>query len=101
MKIITVQRARLEAENMAVKTFHTFGEKIAGLLICRKINLWHPAYFVSNCISDLRSNPGWLVQGCSASKRQTMKVKIGTHISDTTKNSFFALRPQILSTARS
>ena len=70
MTIITVQRARLEAENVAVKTFHTFGEKIAGLLICRKINLWHPAYFVSNCISDLRSNPGWL----------TMKVKIGTHI---------------------
>ena len=27
MTIITVQRARLEAENMAVKTFHTFGEK--------------------------------------------------------------------------
>ena len=27
MTIITVQRARLEAENVAVKTFHTFGEK--------------------------------------------------------------------------
>ena len=38
-------------------------KKIAGLLVCRKINLWHSAYFVSNCISDLRSNPGWLGPG--------------------------------------
>ena len=41
MTIITVQRARLEAENVVIKTFHTFGEKIAGLSVCRKINLWH------------------------------------------------------------
>ena len=27
MTIITVQRARLEVDNVAIKTFHTFGEK--------------------------------------------------------------------------
>ena len=94
MTIITVQRARLEAENAVIKTFHTFGEKIAGLSVCRKINLWHSAYFVSNCISDLRSNPRWLVQqGCCTSTRLIMKVKMGTHNSDTeTHDSFFILK---------